>query len=214
MLKFLIGPTLLGAIYVAGSIYGRDSEQLVHKSPASTYAAFEDSLSAIAQKGTTSFDGGTPMAYELKVDRTPDQQLVLRLFFDGKQGAEADMDFVPQNDGKNTLVIAKVHGDRAVLRTALAGTDKARLAYAPDWMLNLTMRPVLRQLAQQVEDGETGGNAFQDWTPADSEANWEARLTPEQREAVAAGQQYEATRPVVDPNADARTYLNGGNSEN
>ncbi len=212
MLKFLIGPALVGAAYLAGSIYGRDSEQLVHKNPAVTYAAVEESLSAIAQRGTTSFDGGAPMAYELKIDRTPDQQLVLKLFFAGKQGAEADMDFVPQNDGKDTLVIARVHGDNSVLRTALAGTNKARLAYAPDWMLNLAMRPVLRQLGQQIEERGTAGDAFQGWSPADAEANWEARLTPEEREAVAAGQQYEATRPAVDPNAEARGYLNDGNS--
>ena len=214
MLKLLIGPTLVGAAYVAGSIYGRDCEQLVRKSPVVTYAAVEESLNGVQQSGTTSFDGGTPMAYELKIDRTPDRGLVLKLFFGGKQGVEADMDFVPENDGKDTLVIAKIHGDHTVLRTALAGTSKARLAYAPDWMLNFAMQPVLKQLGQQIEEGGAVGNAFQGWSPAQAEANWESRLTPEQREEVAAGRQYDATRPAVDPNADARNYLNSGNSGN
>ena len=52
------------------------------------------------------------------------------------------------------MITAKLHGDHGVLREALAGTSKAQLAYAPDWMLNLPARPVLRQLAQQIETGE------------------------------------------------------------
>jgi hypothetical protein len=206
MLKFLIGPTLIGAGYLAGSIYGRDSEQLVHKSSATTYAAVEDALSGVQRSGTTFFDGGTPMPYELKVERSADLQLVLKLFFDGKQGAEADVDFVPKDDGKSTMMVARIHSDHGVLRTALAGTNKAKLAYAPDWMLNLAMRPVLQQLAQQIEEGGAAGDALQGWSPADAEAKWEAQLTPEQRQAVAAGQQYDATRPALD--------LNGGNSGN
>lgn len=211
MLKFLIGPTLVGAGYLAGSIYGRDCEQLVHKSPSVTYAAVEDALSGVQQSGTTFFDGGTPMPYELKIDRTADQQLVLKLFFAGKEGAEANLDLLPQNDGKDTLIVTKIHSDQGVLRTALAGTNKAKLAYAPDWMLNLAVRPVLQQLATQIEEGGTAVSAFRDWSPADSEAQWEAQLTPEQREAVSRSQQYDATRPAVDPNADARKYLNGSN---
>ena len=38
MLKFVIGPVLLGAGYLAGSLYGSDVEQIVHKSPSDTYS--------------------------------------------------------------------------------------------------------------------------------------------------------------------------------
>ena len=51
-------------------------------------------------------------------------------------------------------MVARIHSDHTVLRTALAGTNKARLAYAPDWMLNLAMRPLLQQLATQIEQAK------------------------------------------------------------
>jgi hypothetical protein len=207
MLKLLIGPTLVGAGYLAGSIYGRDTEQLIHKSPGVTYAAVETALGNVRQNGTTFFEGGTPMPYELKVEHRPDQQLVVHLLFDGHEGAEANLNFQAQNDGKDTLIVAKLHSDHSVLRTALAGTNKARLAYAPDWMLNLSMRPLLRQLAQQIEEG--GTPAIEGLTPADAEAQWEANLSDEQRQQVSAYQQYEATKPAVDPNAAAQNYTTG-----
>lgn len=202
MLKFLIGPTLVGTGYIAGSIYGRDAEQIVHKSPSVTYAAVETALGNIRQSGTTFFDGGTPMPYEIKVEHPADQKLAVHLSFDGKEGAEADLDFVPQGDGKDTLVVARIHSDHAVLRAALAGTSKARLAYAPDWMLNLSAGSLLRQLAQQIEQGGTA--QLDGLSNADAEAQWEANLTDEQRLQVSAYQQYEATRPALDPNAAAQ----------
>jgi hypothetical protein len=210
MLKFLIGPTLIGAGYIAGSIYGRDCEQLVHKSPAVAYAAVETALDNINHSGTTFFDGGTPMPYELKIEHVADQHLTIHLFFEGKEGAAADLSFVSQNDGKDTLIVAKMHGDHAVLRTALAGTNKARLAYAPDWMLNLAMRSTLRQLADQIEQGappDLGGlNA------AEAQAQWEANLSDEQRQQVANYRQYEATKPAVDPYAAAQNYASGSSN--
>jgi hypothetical protein len=205
MLKFLIGPALVGAGYAAGSFYGADAEQLVHKSPSVTYAAVEQALANVSASGTTFFDGGTPMPYELKVDRTVDQKLVVRLFFNGKQGAQAELTFTPQDEGKATLVAARVHGDRSVLRTALAGTSKARLAYAPDWMLNLSAKPVLKQLADQIEEGETADLGL---TAGEAQAQWESNLSEEQRQQVAEWRQYEATRPAVDPNADAQQHAN------
>ena len=61
MLKYLLGPVLMGTGYVAGSVYGRDAEQLVHKSPSETYAAVETALDNIRPSGTTFFEGGTPI---------------------------------------------------------------------------------------------------------------------------------------------------------
>jgi hypothetical protein len=212
MLKFLIGPALLGAGYLAGSAYGKDAEQVVHTSPSETYAAVERALGNVPSSGTTFFDGGEPIPYELKVERALDQRLVVTLFFAGRQGAQANIDFAAQNGGKDTLVTARIHGDHGVLRSALAGTNKARLAYAPDWMLNLSFRPVLQQLAAQIEAGGTA--RFEGMTSSDAQAQWEAGLNQEQREKVSEWQQYEATRPAVDPNADAQRFMKGASGSN
>ena len=210
MLKFLIGPVLVGVGYGAGSYYGATSEQLVHKDVSVTYAGVESALAGVRDSGTTSFEGGTPMPYTLTIDHQLDQKLLLHLSFDGRQGAEAELDFTPQNNGQDTLVTAKVHGDHEVLRTALAGTNRAKLAYAPDWMLNLAMRPLLQQLARQIEQGRSGGEALAGWSPAEAEAQWDSQLTPEQRGQVAQWQQYQATRPALDTSADAEHSANGG----
>ena len=130
-----------------------------------------------------------------------DQQLLISLSFDGRQGAQAELDFVPKNDGKDTLVVTKIHSDHGVLRSALAGTDKAKLAYAPDWMLNLTVRPLLQQLATQIEQGGSSRDLMQGWMPGEEQAQWESNLSAEQREQVSAWQQDQATRPAVDPSA-------------
>ena len=202
MLKFLIGPVLTGAAYAAGSYYGADAEQLVHKSPSATYDALDQALENIRTSGMTSFDGGTPVPYEIKVDRTPDQKVVIHLLFSGKQGAEADIDLTPQNDGNSTLMTARIHADRSVLRTALAGTDKARLGYAPDWMLNLSFKPLLQQLAAQIEAGQLA--RFDGMSEGEAEAQWENNLSDDERNEMAEWRQYDATRPVVDPDAAAQ----------
>lgn len=85
MLKFLAGPVLLGAGYIAGSVYGADAEQVVQKSPAETYAAVETALGNLRQSGTTFFDGGTPVSYELKVAHLPDRKLTVVLLFAGQE---------------------------------------------------------------------------------------------------------------------------------
>ena len=208
MLKFLMGPVLVAGGYLAGSVYGREADQLVHKSPSVAYGAVEQALGNVRPSGTTFFEGGTPTSYELKVDRTLDQRLVVTLFLGGMQGAQADLTFTPKSDGKDTLISAKIHSDHEVLRTALAGTNKARLAYAPDWMLNLTLRPVLQQLATQIEQGGTA--SFEGLTPADAQAQWESNLNSEQREEVSQWQQDQATRPTTDPDADAENHASGG----
>lgn len=207
MLKFLIGPVLLGAGYVAGSFYGAEVEQVVHKKPSITYAGVERALDNVRHSGTTFFEGGTPVPYEIKVDRTLDQKLLVTLVFAGRQGAEAKLDFSPRNGGEETLITARIHGDRNVLRTALAGSSRSRLAYAPDWILNLSFRPVLRRLAEQIE---TGGEVDLGLTPGEAQAQWEANLSDDERRQVADWRQYDATRPAVDPAADAQRQASGG----
>ena len=207
MWKFLLGPLLLGATYIGGSIYGSDSEQLVRKSPSETYAAAEQAIDRAEQSGTIDLEGGKPIPYELKVDRALDQRLDLALMMDGKQGAQVAVTFAPQDGGQATLITARVHADHAVLRETLAGTDKARLAYAPDWLLNITLRPVLQKLAGQIERGETVGDPMHGFQ---SQADWEASLPPDKQKQIQEWRQYDASRPTVDPNADAQKYLKGG----
>jgi hypothetical protein len=76
-------------------------------------------------------------------------------------------------------------------------------------MLNLSFRPLLRQLADQIESGQTlqieaGGDQ--------TEAQWESNLSVEERDQVAQWRQEEATHPTVDPDAAARNYAGSENN--
>jgi hypothetical protein len=206
--KLLIGPALTGVCYLAGSYYGADAEQLIHKSPEATYQGVNEWLDNIGSSGTTSFEGGKPTPYEIQVDRTSGQHLIVHVLFDGKEGASTDLDFVSQDNGKSTLVKARAHGDTAVLSSALSGTAMARMAYAPDWMLNMfTLRPLLQKVGDQIQQGEPASYDGQS-------AGQEPVLNAEQQSQRQQWQQYSATQPSVDPNADADRYLNGGNAAN
>jgi hypothetical protein len=156
----------------------------------------------------TSFEGGTPMPYEVRVEPSGDTGFVVHVLFAGQEGANAEIALTPTNGGKDTLMAVRIHGDHSVLRTALAGWSNARLAYAPDWMLNLSARPLLAKLAEQIEQGETARIA--ELTPADAEAQWEENLTDEQRNEVQAWHQYDAARPTIDPDSAAANYMNEG----
>jgi hypothetical protein len=151
-----MGPFLIGVTWLVGSHYGAQAQQVVQRSPDTTYTAFSHAVSDLPQSGMTEFEGGKPVPYEIQVDRTLDRQLIVHILFDGKEGATTEIDFTPIGDNdKATLVTAKAHKERAVLADALAGTSRARIAYAPDWMLNLlTVRPLLNQMADQIEKDE------------------------------------------------------------
>jgi hypothetical protein len=202
MLKLLIGPVLTGAGWLAGSYYGSDARHLVNKRPNSTYEGLAQAIDGMPQGGTTSFEGGKPVPYEIKVERSYGKRLYIRIMFDGREGANTEVVLAPQEDGKATLLTAKAHGDREVLRAVLAGSSSARLAYAPDWMLNiLSVRPLLQQLGEQIEKGQPVSMGFQ------SPADWEASLSADKQRQMQEWRQYDAARPRVDPNGDAQRYL-------
>lgn len=198
MWKWFIGPVVTGTACIGGSVYGRDAEQLVHLGSDDTYGALEQAVDDVPASGMTSFEGGTPTPYETRVERTPGRRLVVTLLFAGREGARAQFDFTPQAGGKETLIAVRLHGDAGVLSQVLAGTAHARLAYAPDWMLNLAARPVLAEVAKEIDRGEiakfTGPSSA-----GEAQAQWEQNLSDEQRNNVEAWREYDASRPTSDP---------------
>lgn len=210
MWKWFIGPLLVGTGCIAGSVYGRDAEQVAHKGQADTYAAVEQALDDLGDSGTTSFEGGTPMRYQLKIDRTPDRQLVATILFADREGARAQFDFTPQDGGNSTLIAVRIHGDREVLRQVLAGTSRARLAYAPDWMLNLAARPLLSEVVQEIDRGEMAKFTGPTST-GEAEAQWEQNLSDDQRNNIQQWRQYDASAPTTDPDAAAANYMGNSN---
>jgi hypothetical protein len=200
----LIGPAVAAIAWIAGSYYGADAEQVIHKSPDATYAAVAQALDGMQQTGTTQFEGGKPTAYEVKIDREADRHLRLQVMFAGREGGGTDIAFEPLNGGTETLVKAKAHGNWQVLGEALSGSKYGRLAYAPDWMLNLlAVRPLLRQVGEAIEQGAPLT------MPGQTQAEWESSLSQDDQRKLQDWRQYEASKPMIDPDADASRYMNG-----
>ena len=206
MWKFFIGPILLGIVCLAGSIYGANAQQIVRKPPGVVRATIGEALASTGER-SVELEGAKPLAYALRAERVSDDAMRVTLMLDGEQGAETLLNFAPADDGKATLITATVDTDGAVLREALAGTSKAKLGYAPDWVFNLTLRPVLRQLAAQIENGAAVSDPLQGG--GEAQAAWEAEQTPERQREVQKWRQYDAARPTVDPNAAAREFMQG-----
>jgi hypothetical protein len=210
MWKFLLGPILLGTICIAGSIFGADATQIVHKPPSVVREAVTQAITNAAS-GTIPLEGGKPLAYELRREWLYDDEMVVTIMMTGEQGAVTRLRFTPQDDGKATLVTAKIHTEHPVMRRALAGSSKAKLGYAPDWVFNLTFRPSMKKFAEQIEGGGAVGDPTQGFQ---SQADWQAGLSPDEQRRLEEWQQYDASRPMVDPNEAAQSPAEAGGGVN
>jgi hypothetical protein len=195
---FLIGPALLGLIHLTGSILANDVTQLVRKSPATVYANLSSAIAISPLSGKMQLEGGKPVPYRVRVDRTPGERLVLHLMLDGREAGQVDVGFTSQDGGQATLMTANVDSDGKVIREELAGTDKAKLGYAPDWVFNFAIKGTLKELAAQIEQGTLMAEPTRSLTGGDA-----SEMSAEEREQRDAWRQYNATRPTTDPNVAA-----------
>ena len=203
--KFLIGPALLGAGYAGGSYYGADSEQLVRKSPDEVRDAVEQAASDRA--GTMELEGGKPVPYETKVERTDDGGLILRIMMAGKQAAETDVALVPQDGGKGHA------DDRQDSQRPCGAPRRAcrNVEGAAGLRARLDAQPHRAPAAAPDRRADRAGQAVGDPMHGfQSQADWEASLPPDKQREMQEWHQYDASRPMTDPDADAKKFMNGG----
>lgn len=155
---FLIGPALLGAAHVAGSILSDDTREIVRQRPDFVYTTVSQALANTPDSGTMEFESGPPVPYRISVDRNPGKHMVIHVKFNGREAGQIDLRFLPENGGKETLIVARVESDGKVVREELSGTDKAKLGYAPDWLLTFAFGRSLRESAQEIERGMLQAN--------------------------------------------------------
>lgn len=198
----LIGPALLGLVHLTGSILANDATQIVRKRPATVYANLSSAIAVSPLSGTMRLEGGQPVPYRIRVDRTPGERLVLHLLLDGQEAGQVDVAFTPENGGEATLITARVDSVGKVIREELAGTDKAKLGYAPDWVFNFAIGRTLKELAAQIEQGTLMAEPTRSFM-----GGAEGGMSAEEQEQREAWRQYDATRPTTDPNAAAARYM-------
>jgi hypothetical protein len=199
---FLIGPALLGVVHLTGSVLANDVTQIVRKRPATVYADLSSAIAVSPLSGTMQLEGGKPVPYRVRVDRTPGERLVLHMLLDGREAGQVDVAFTPENGGEATLMTAKVDSVGKVIREELAGTDKAKLGYAPAWVFNFAISGTLKELAAQIEQGTLTAQPTRSFM-----GGAEGEMSAKEREQREAWRQYNATRPTTDPNAAAEQYL-------
>jgi hypothetical protein len=150
---FLIGPALLGAAHIAGSTFADETSEVIRQPPAVVYSTMSEALANSPQSGTMQFEGGPPVPYRISVDRSPQERIVIHLMLNDRRAGQVDINFRPESGGKETLIVARVDSDGKVVREELAGTEKAKLGYAPDWLLTFAFGRALRETAEEVERG-------------------------------------------------------------
>ena len=154
----LIGPALLGVTHIAGSMLADDTREIVRQRPAFVYSTVSQALANAPESGTMEFESGPPVPYSISVDRNPGQHMVIHVKFNGSEAGQIDLRFLPENGGKETLIVARVESDGKVVREELAGTENAKLGYAPDWLLTFAFGRSLRETAQEIERGAIMAN--------------------------------------------------------
>jgi hypothetical protein len=202
----LLGAVAAGAMALSGcAMGGADASQVFHEKPDVVYDAFVEAWSS------TNNDSIGEVPVEVQTQKTANEKLDVKVLINQETATEAHFTFTPQKQGEETLVKASVSVDQAVMRKAFAGTGEgARFANVPDFAYRVAMQRMLKKWAGRLDSGMpmTDGYATAFAKPSEldpSYASAESRYEQRRR-------QEKAVEPMVDPDANARRYLNEGTS--
>jgi hypothetical protein len=201
---------MIGCACCAGAGYyavagGPDATQIVHKDPISVYSAMAAGLDNAEETGMITNGAGNMLSYEIKVHKTAGKAIDVNLTIDNEAAGEAHFGFTPAKGGTETVMTGDIDVDQHVLSRAFAGTPNDRIAEIPDFAYRVALHKVLADVAEKIEAGDPVLNLKSSASDAaipsaagmsGSPDRWEQR----RRQAM-------ATRPMTDPNADARKYL-------
>ena len=218
MMLFGFAAAGIGGMALTGGGFGgggHDAERLVARPPAEVYAA----LSAMAPEGVREgADETEGPAMTLEVRKDEGKAVHYALSVDGRTIGSLDFTVIPDKGGSATRLAADVEVDQPALARQFGDPDaKGDYVPAPEAMVNLAVAGMLAEIAADIEAGRPLPT-FE----ADDLASGDARIPSagerremreEMQEAAAAPtppQSLGSTAPSVDPNAEARKYLNGG----
>lgn len=203
-----LGITAALAALVAGCS-AHDAEQVIRKDPGAVFDAFVDAFAASQAGSMTRFGPAAALGYEVKLDKTRDEKLDVTVLLNKAKASEVHFTFTPQNGGAETLVTADVAVDQAVMREAFAGTPQEKLSQVPDLAYRVGMQRMLKEWAERIEDGLPLAEGAESWMEPEHEPS--PAMAAQERRWEEQERRQAATKPMVDPGADARKYLNGSN---
>lgn len=170
----------------------------------------------MAEEGVRESEAGSdlpPMVLEVR--KQAGAAVHYSLSVEGETIASFDLEVAAEKDGAATRLSADLDLDRSAL-ARLAGPDGESFPAVPDSLINIGLSKMLGEMAADIEAGRPlpamGPAQLAGWNAPGAA---ERRATGEQSQAAAAAptipQPTASAAPMVDPDAEARKYLNGGN---
>ena len=212
---FGIAAAGVGGAAITGGGFGggHDAERLVAKPPAEVYAA----ISAMAPEGIreTPPDGEMPrMKIEVRKDQGKSVAYIVSI--EGKQVGRLDLAVAGEKDGKSTRLGADIDVDQRAIARLGDPTTADQYVPAPEMMVNMALSQVLGELAADIEAGRAlpviGPLSMSAWSNRLPSLNEQKAVREEMQEAASRPTEPVPTasaKPMVDPNASAKAYLNG-----
>ena len=202
-----------GSALAGCSLGGHDAEQVVHKDPATVYAAVESAFSTIADEGNNG--QAAERGQVTTVEREQNKSLDLKTSIDGKQAMHIHFGFEPGAKADETRMTGDWEIDQQVLQEAVRkenGGEGAAMPKIPEFALNLAMSKLLSEMATKIDAGEAldtsshsslAMTSSPQYLPASgSEQRW--RDAYAQRQATAPTG---SSAPMMDPDEAARNFM-------
>jgi hypothetical protein len=193
---------------------GHDAERAIARPPAEVYAAISSIAAAGVKESPPEKDGPR---VKIEVSKDAGTAMHFRLSSDGKTVGSLDLTVIPDQGGKASRLAADVDVDQRAMAKVLLDADAEDYVPAPPAVVKLAVNKMLGELARDIEAGKAlptfDMSDVKSWNAQMVDAGRAGGMREEmQRQAAAptAPVPLGTTAPAIDPNAEARKYLNGG----
>ena len=193
------------AALIGCSLGGHDAEQVVHKDPATVYAAIDSAFSAIADQGNNGL--AAERGQVTTIERLENKSLDLKTSIGGKQALHIRFGFEPGKIASETRLTGDWEIDQQVLRDSVRKEGgEVAMPNLPGFVLDAAMKKLLSEMATKIDAGEpldTSSHSALAMTSSPQSlpaSDWERRYRDQQA-------QRQASAPMMDPDAAARNFM-------
>jgi hypothetical protein len=181
--------------------FGAPVHQAVQAPPDRVYSAFSETFANAEQSGIAEAEPGHPVAYQVLVDKVVDKSIDVTWTIEGKEAGRLHLGFEPEGAG-GTMITGTIKADTQKIRDTFHGSSGA-FPSSSAFVMNAGLSTMLAEAADKIEKGEPLGS-FGRRTDI-SERGQVGRPSSSYADRA---RQRAATRPMLDPGADAARYLN------
>jgi hypothetical protein len=175
---------------------GGPAGQVVHAAPDKVYSAFEDGFSDAEQSGVVQANGQS-VAYQIEVEKVRNKSIDVIYEISGEKVGHLHLGFAPEGQG-DTMVTGTIVANAQKIHETL-GYSTTGFPDSP--VVDLGLAPMLSDAAKKIEEGMPLGKFGKRIDASNGDCGSSCRNYADE------ARQRAATRPMVDPDADARRYL-------